>query len=83
MHACNPLARANRGIWSCEQDRELPPADDLLAPVASSEATAQRPSVEFQTILKTQFMLFAFRVTSTPPKRKLNTFEFSSKVLIV
>ena len=58
MHACSPLARANLGIWSCESDRELPPADDLLAPVASSEVTAQRPFAEFQTILKTQFIFF-------------------------
>ncbi|WP_239142615.1 hypothetical protein [Variovorax sp. WS11] len=36
---------------------ELPLADALLTPVASSEATAQQPFAEFQTILKTQFIL--------------------------
>jgi hypothetical protein len=69
------LARANLGIESCESERELPPADDLLTPVASSEATAQRPLAEFQTILKTQFMLSTFRVASTPPEAEIEYFR--------
>jgi hypothetical protein len=50
------LARANLGL-SCESDRELLHVDDLPTPLASSEATAQMPFAEFQTILKTQFIL--------------------------
>nr|WP_309970259.1 hypothetical protein [Variovorax guangxiensis] len=51
------MARRNLGISSCEPGWELPLADVLLTPVASSEATAQQPFAEFQTILKTQFIL--------------------------
>jgi hypothetical protein len=51
------LARAKVG-FSCESDRELLPFDDLPTPLANSEATAQRPLAEFQTILKTQFICY-------------------------
>lgn len=78
MHACSPLARRNLGISSCERDWELPLADVLLTPVANSEATAQQPFAEFQTILKTQFILLPSELQASPPKRKLNTFDFRS-----
>jgi hypothetical protein len=61
---------------------EVAEAADLVTPPASSDATAHRPLDGFQMILKTWFML-SFLGLPAPRMRKLNTFEFRTKVLKV